>query len=112
MAKLRRLLKRASDSERNAFNPMLVPIHPCHRFAPDLAEAVKPVGANRGVESELVLYGVHAEGMVGAREHDPSDAVSASAFVDFKEAPQIVFADLRKGSLHARPGHMDQHVDA
>ncbi len=111
MAELRRLLQRAADSERDAFDPMLVPVHPRHGFAPDLAKAVESVGAKGGVEGELVVYGMHAKGMVRAREHDPLDTVAASTFVDLEESLEVVLADLRKGPLDAGAGHMNQDVD-
>jgi hypothetical protein len=50
--------------------------------------------------------------VVRTGEDDAPDLVAARALVHLVQADEIVFDDLRKGSLDARARKMDQHIDA
>src|SRR5204863_3535808 len=47
MAKLRRPRQAAADPDAHALDAVLVPVHPCHRFTPRLAQSVEAVGTVR-----------------------------------------------------------------
>src|SRR3954451_14473797 len=109
---LGRPLQGAPNSHRDALSPVLVPVHPGYILAPGLAEAVKSVGAERGIDRELVCDRVHPERMVRAGEDNPLYPMPAGALVDLVQSAKIVLDDLRQRALNAGSRQVDQNVDA
>ena len=111
VSKLHRSRQTAANTHAHAFDTVLVPVHPRHRFAPDLGQPIETVGTKRGSGIELVVDRVHAECVIRACEHDALHAVTTRAFVQLVQPAQIVFDDFGQRALDARSGEMDADVD-
>ena len=112
MAELRRPLLVGADPDADALDPVLVPVHPGHRLAPDLAEAIEPIRPELAIEPQRLVHRMHADGVVGTGEQDALHAMPPGALIDFVQRTQIILDDLGQRTLDAGAGQVDQHIDA